>query len=57
MIKFHVSQKAAGTERPETDFESQMDGTRIENAAEDASRRTGDLALYGKSIHILKWSL
>ncbi|OOQ83629.1 putative multidrug resistance protein [Penicillium brasilianum] len=47
MIKFHVSQKATGTERPEKGFKSQMDGTRIEDAAEDASRRTGDMALYG----------
>lgn len=54
MIKFHVSQKATGTERPEKGFKSQMDGTRIEDAAEDASRRTGDLALYGQSIHILE---
>lgn len=47
MTKFQISQKAEA-EGSEKGHKSQIDETRIDDAAADASRRIGDLALYGK---------
>ncbi|KAF3400200.1 Multidrug resistance-associated protein 1 [Penicillium rolfsii] len=55
MKKVHLSQNTEATERPGVEIKSQADGTQITDAAVDASRRIGDLTLYGK-VYLYIWT-